>query len=47
MLAPLRSNPAIDRETLDALLAEIDDVERARCSRRPAKSARTCAKTNG
>src|SRR5580765_3809655 len=26
LLAPLRGNPAIDREMLDALLAEIDDV---------------------
>ena len=26
LLAPLRNNPAIDREMLDALLAEIDDV---------------------
>lgn len=26
LLTPLRSNPAIDREMLDALLAEIDDV---------------------
>ena len=26
LLAPLRDNPAIERETLDALLAEIDDV---------------------
>src|SRR5678815_3362265 len=26
LLAPLRNNPAIDREMLDALLAEIDNV---------------------
>jgi hypothetical protein len=44
LLAPLRSNPAIDREMLDALLAEIDDVS-ARMLALTGKSAPICAKT--
>ena len=47
LLAPLRSNPAIETRVLEPLLADIERGERARCSRRRARSARTCATTSG
>ena len=46
VLGPLRSNPEIDQQALTALLDEIEQVN-ATCSRRPARSACTCARANG
>ena len=39
LLAPLRTNPAIEPRVLEPLLAEIDARQRAACSRRRARSA--------
>ena len=47
MLGPLRQNPQIDQRALDELLARDRRASARSCSRRPARSARTCATTSG
>jgi cell division protein ZapD len=46
MLGPLRQNPQIEQRTLEELLPRSTRSARS-CSRRRARSARTCATTSG